>query len=356
LADSDSGEKTEEPTPKKREDARKKGDVPDSKDTSGFIVLFISLAMLYLMFDYMVLHIKQFYVYTNDFYNKEFTQEILFDITFVMIKEFFLITMPIMFAIAIAGLLGTIAQIGFLFTTEKLKLDIGKLNPIKGVKNIISVNKMVDGLQITLKSFTIFGIAFWYFIEFVIPEYNTVIKLEYFQQLEWLIEQIMIIILIIMIILFVFAVADFVIKRVQYTKKLKMTKQEVKEEFKQMEGSQEVKGKIKQKRMEIFNKIMQNNVKSADVVVTNPTHYSVAIRYDRNQDKVPVVVAKGMDRTAFRIREIAKENDIPIYEDKPLARQLYAQVDVGEGIPEKLWGAVATILSKVMDINQEARK
>jgi flagellar biosynthetic protein FlhB len=352
LAD-DSGEKTEEPTPKKREDARKKGDVPDSKDTSGFISLVISLAMIYFMFDYMVDHIKSFYVYTNDFYRTEFTKEVLFDITLTMMYEIIMITGPLLGAILIAGVLGTIAQIGFLFTTEKLKLDLKKINPISGIKNIISVNKLVDGIQITLKSFTIFGIAFWYFYEFTIPDYSTVIKLEYFEQLKWLVEELMIIILIIMIILFIFAVADFVIKRIQYTKKLKMTKQEIKEEMKNMEGNQEVKGKIRQKRMEMFNKIMQNNVKTADVVVTNPTHYSVAIRYDRSKDKVPVVVAKGMDRTAFKIREIAKENNIPIYEDKPLARQLYAQVDVGENIPESLWKAVATILAKVMDVNKQ---
>ena len=349
----EAGEKTEEPTSKKVEDARKKGDVPDSKDTSGFISLFISLSMIYLMFGFIVMHIKELYIYTTKFYSQDLTKDLVFDITIVIIQEVGYITMPILFAIAIAGLLGSIAQIGFLFTTEKLKLDIKKINPMN-FKNIISMNKIVDGLQITLKSFTIFGIAFWYFLEFVIPEYNTVIKLEYFEQLDWLVDKIMIIIIIIMMILFVFAVADFSIKRIQHTKKLKMTKQEIKDEMKNTDGNPEIKGKIRQKRMEMFNKMMQNNVKSADVVVTNPTHYAVAIRYDKSQDPVPIVVAKGMDKTAFKIRELAEENDIPIYEDKPLARQLYAQVDVGEGIPQELWEAVATILGKVMKMNKEA--
>jgi flagellar biosynthetic protein FlhB len=350
----EAGEKTEEPTPKKREDARKKGDVPDSKDTSGFISLFISLAVIYLMFDFMVTHIKALYVYTTEFYSKDLTKDVVFDISLVIFKELGLITLPILFAIAIAGLLGSIAQIGFLFTTHKLKPDIKKINPLN-FKNIVSMNKLVDGLQITLKSFTIFGIAFWYFYVFVIPEYTTVIKLQYFQQLVWLVQTMIIIILIIMIILFIFAVADFAIKRIQHTKKLKMTKQEIKEEMKNTDGNPEVKGKIRQKRMEIFNKMMQNNVKTADVVVTNPTHYSVAIRYDKSRDPVPIVVAKGMDRTAFKIRELAKEHNIPIYEDKPLARQLYAQVDVGESIPQELWEAVAAILGKVMRMNQDAR-
>jgi flagellar biosynthetic protein FlhB len=347
----DSDDKTEEPTSKKLSDARNKGDVPNSRDTSGLISLVISLAMIYLTFDFMVEHIKKSFMYYLQFYGQELNKDMMMEIFLVTMKELALIIMPISLAIMVAGVLGTVGQIGFLFTTEPLKFKLDKLNPINGIKQLFSVNKLVEGTKMTFKSFIILGFTFWYFLDFL-EELPTIVMLDYYSQLEWLIETLAFLILIVLIIMLIFAAIDFTWTRYSHKKKLRMSKQDIKDEHKNMEGNPEIKGKIRQKQMEMVRQRMMSNVPQSDVVVTNPTHYAVAIRYQEGQDSAPIVLAKGTDALAQKIKEVANEYNIPIVENKPLARDLYKNVEIEQAIPERLWQAVAEILAEIRRYNQ----
>ena len=160
----------------------------------------------------------------------------------------------------------------------------------------------------------------------------------------------------ILLALFVISVLDFAYQKYMHKKDLKMTKQEVKEEYKQMEGNPEIKGKIKQKQREMASRRMMEAVPSASVIVTNPTHISIAIKYEKGKDQAPIVVAKGADIVAFKIREIAKEHDIPIIENKPLARLMYKEVEIEEEIPEKVYQEVAEVLVAVYKIKNRYKK
>jgi flagellar biosynthetic protein FlhB len=349
VADND--DKTEEPTSKKLSDAREKGDVPNSKDTSGLIGLVVSLSVIYLSFDFMVDHIKKAFMYYLQFYGQELNQDMMMEIFLVTLKELGLIILPISLAIMVAGVLGTVGQIGFLFTTEAIKFKPEKLNPINGIKNLFSVDKLVEGTKMTVKSFVILGITYWYFLDFL-EELPTVVMIDYYSQLEWLIETLMFLVLIILIIMLIFAAIDYTWTNYSYKKKHRMSKQDIKDEHKNMEGNPEIKGKIRQKQMEMVKQRMMSDVPKADVVVTNPTHYAVAIRYQEGTDMAPIVLAKGTDKVALKIKDIARENNVPIVENKPLARDLFKNVEIEQAVPERLWQAVAEVLAYVRSTNQ----
>jgi len=171
-------------------------------------------------------------------------------------------------------------------------------------------------------------------------------------QMRWFVEKLLILVGILLLLFFILAAIDLAIKRYQYFNSLKMSKQEVKDEYKQMEGNPEIKRKMRQIMMQAGMKRMMSNIPQADVVVTNPTHYAVALKYDQKKDRAPKVVAKGVDFLAIRIKEIAREHDILIVQNKPLAQDLYKMVDVDKAIPEELYQAVAEVLAYVHKANR----
>lgn len=348
----DDDDKTEEPTGKRLSDARQDGDVPNSREVTGLISLFVSLIIVYFLFPFVTEHIQSLFRFYLTFYGREITKDMLMEFFLVTMKELGIMLLPICMSIMIAGIAGTISQIGLLFTTKPLEFDLNKLNPINGIKNLFSIQKVVETIKMTVKSGIVLGVAFWYFMDFL-KEMPTVIMFTFFQQLHWLIEKIVILIGIILLIMLVFAAIDFVWVRYSYKKKLRMSKQDIKDEHKNMEGNPEIKGKIRAKQMEMVRKRMMSSVPSADVVVTNPTHYAVAIRYEEGRDKVPIVVAKGVDTLAQKIKEIAREHNIPVYENPPLARDLYKNVEIEHAVPERLWQAVAEVLAFVRTTNKK---
>jgi len=198
----------------------------------------------------------------------------------------------------------------------------------------------------TLKVAVAFSVGSWLFMKFL----NEIPKLElmsFFEQLKWFEEKALIIIFAMLAVFLVFAAIDFIYQRYSYKKSLRMSKQEIKDEYKQTEGNPEIKAKIRQLQREMAKKRMMSEVPKADVVITNPTHYAVAIRYDKTKDEAPRVIAKGVDNLAIKIKEIAREHDIMIVENPPLARELYKLVDIDELIPQKLYKAVAEVLAFV---------
>ncbi len=348
----DDQEKTEEPTPKKIEDARKEGNVPKSQDTSGVITLFVAILATLLLFPYMAKHMLFLFQYYFSLIGTPLDKSFMIDIAVVTIREFLLIIMPLAISVAIAGVIAALAQFGFLFTTKAVMPDLKKIDPIKGTKNLFSMKKLIEGIKITFKSFTTLGVGFIFFFYFII-ELPTVALFGLDAQLEWLKDKMIIIAFVMLLIIFVFAMIDIIIVRKQYFNGLKMSKQEVKDEMKNMEGDPLVKSKIRQIQMEASRKRMMAEVPSADVVITNPTHYAVAIKYDEKKFKAPIVIAKGKDNIAVKIKKIARENSVHIVQNPPLARSLFTEVDIDKAIPETLFGAVAEVLAYVYKMNRK---
>ncbi len=349
----DDMEKTEEPTSKKIEDARKEGNVPNSRDTSGVFTLFVAILALLLLFGYMQDRLLNLVRHIFAYQGMEIHQSDIIDIAMIMMREFILIVIPFALVIALSGIIGTVSQFGFNFTTKPLTPDLSKLDPIKGMKNLLSLKKLIEGLKVTLKSLTAMGVGFWFFWLYI-QELPTVALFNLNDQLEWVHDKEIILALVMLFVLFVFAMIDLVIVRRQYKEKLKMSKQEVKDEMKNMEGDPHVKGKIRQIQMRAAQQRMMANVPEADVVVTNPTHYAVAIKYDETRHSAPLVIAKGKDNIAIKIKEIARENGVHIVQNPPLARSLYAEVEVDNPIPDTLFSAVAEVLAYVYKMNQKS--
>ena len=348
----DDAEKTEEATPKKIEDARKEGNVPKSQDASGVITLFVALLALLMLFPSMKEHIILLFEYYFSIMGDHLDKRYLIDIAIVTIKEFLLIIMPLALSVAIAGIVGAVAQFGFLFTTKPLIPDLKKIDPLKGIKNLFSIKKLIDSIKITFKSFTTLGVGFLLFFYFI-TELPTVALFGLSDQLEWLKEKIIIIAFVMLLIILIFALIDIIIVRKQYFDNLKMSKQEIKDEMKNMDGDPQIKAKIRQLQMQASKKRMMAEVPNADVVITNPTHYAVALKYDMQKAKAPIIIAKGVDHIAQKIKSIARENNVAIVENKPLARSLYAEVELEQEIPDKLFKAVADVLAYVYKYNRK---
>ncbi|UPA31441.1 fused FliR family export protein/FlhB family type III secretion system protein [Terrisporobacter glycolicus] len=348
------GDKTEEPTAKKKRDARKKGNIAKSKEVTTAITLVAMLIIIFTMSDYIILEIKNSMInLLSSNFSMNFDSGVMLNsLGSKILLSFMKIFLPIGFIIMIFGVIGNLIQSGMLFTGEGLKPQFSKLNPINGFKNMFSLK----ALGTLVKSVAIIGVLLYIGYSFMNKNFEGIMKsadiyLPYL--LNTIIELIKSLLGRICLAVVLIAVVDYGYQRFTHNKELKMTKQEVKEEYKQMEGDPQVKGKIKQKQREISNRRMMQAVPSATVIVTNPTHISIAIKYEKGIDSTPRVVAKGADVVAFKIREVAKEHDIPIIENKPLARLIYKEVDIDKEIPEEMYQAVAEVLVAVYKIKNK---
>ncbi len=349
MADDDQ-EKTEEATSKKIEDAKKDGNVPKSQDIAGFATLVIAILVLLAMLNFMREQVVALYIYYSKFIGVEITPSTLNLIVINTLARSLLMILPICICVAIAGIVANVMQFGFIFTTKPITPDINKINPLKGLKNLFSMKKTIDSVKIVAKVSAVFGVAFYFFLQFI-KELPHTLFLSMFDQLAWLKEKLIILVGVMLLILLVIGLLDLLIVRFQYFKDLRMSKQEVKDEYKQMEGDPQVKGRIRRMQMQAAKRRMMQNVPQADVVITNPTHYAVAVRYDKSKDSAPVILAKGVDMMALQIRKIALEHGVQIYENPPLARELYRVCEVEDTIPAELFRAVAEVLSFVYTSN-----
>ena len=339
-------EKTEEPTSKKLEDARKEGNVPKSMEFSGFIVLFISALIIIFYLKYVSIDLEKYFAFITSLIGRELTKNLIYQIVIKSFFYFIIILAPVMFTIMIAGVLANVFQTGFLFTVKPIIPKFEKINPIKGFKKIFSAKTIIEAVKMILKVAVAFGVGYYLFLNFL-NEIPKLALMSVFEQIRWFSQKAVILIFSMMAVFLVFALIDFIYQRYSYKKSLRMSKQEIKDEFKQTEGSPEIKAKIRQLQREMSKKRMIAEVPKADVVITNPTHYAVAIRYDKEKEDAPRVIAKGVDNLAIKIKEIAREAGVMIVENPPLARELYKIVDIEEIIPPKLYQAVAEILAFV---------
>ncbi|GFZ30953.1 flagellar biosynthetic protein FliR [Clostridium zeae] len=346
-------DKTEEATPKKKSEARKKGQIPRSKDVNLALTLVACTLVIAALGGYIGNDLKYNLIYflSNNFHqeiNLRYLSGLSLMVTYRIMKDLIPIVVPIM----VIGIVASVAQSGFLFTSEPLKPSLGKLNPLKGIKNMFSKKNFVD----LGKNFIVVCILSYIGYDFVKSNYSEIINIGnfYLPSLGGEFKRLLLnIFMKITLVLVVIAAADYFMQRRMYNKEMRMSKQEVKEEFKQMEGDPQIKNRIKQRQREMATKRMMQAVPDATVVITNPTHLAIAIKYQEGNMEAPKVIAKGADNIALRIKEIAKENDIPILENKPLARLIYEQVDVDREIPADMYQAVAEILAIVFKMKKK---
>mgnify|MGYP002519391618 CR=1 FL=1 len=345
-------EKTEEATSKKIEDARKDGNVPKSQDAAAVVTLIVAFIAVLFTIGFLSERIMNLYRYYQGFIGVEIDLKMLHAIAINTMIEIVIMLLPIVLSIMIAGIAGNLMQFGFIFTTKPITPNLNKINPIKGFANLFSMKKLVESLKIILKVAIVFGIAFAFLLQFM----TELPRVELFglgDQLRWFREKAIIIAAVVIIAFIFIGILDIFLVRFQYFKSLRMSKQEVKDEYKQMEGDPQVKGRIRRLQMEAARRRMIQDVAAADVVITNPTHYAVALRYDNTKEPAPKVLAKGVDFLALKIKEIAYENQIAVLENPPLARELYRACEVGELIPRELFKAVAEVLSFVYQSNRK---
>lgn len=346
-------DKTEEPTPKKKKDARKQGNIAKSAEVNKVMTFIAILVVIYMMSGSIISELQGFIVniLSGDF-SMTMNDNTIRILMFKVMMSFMKIVLPISLIIMVFGILGSLIQTGLFFSMESLKPKFSKLNPLTGLKNMFSMKAIVN----LIKSMVVICIMIYLGYSFMSKNFEGIIKsgdiyLPYLFNI--VLDLIKSILTSITLAVAVVAALDYGYEKFSHKKGLKMTKQEVKEEYKQMEGDPHIKGKIKQKQRQMANQRMMQAVPSSTVIVTNPTHISIAIRYEQGKDTTPIVVAKGVDEVAFRIREIAKSHDIPIIENVPLARLIYKEVDIDQEIPEEMYKAVAEVLVAVYKIKNK---
>jgi len=350
----DDQEKTEEPTAKKIEDAREEGNVPKSQDTSSFITLVIAISAFFALSSFMQERIIYIYRFVNSQIGIELDINTVHIIILTLMREFIFIVIPFAVIIAISGVLAAVLQFGFLFTTKAIMPKFSKINPIKGFANLVSMKKFIEMIKTIVKVSLVMTVAYFFLLEFT-TELTSVIFFPLFDQIAWFKDKALILISVMLLLFLILALFDLFFVRYNYFKDLKMSKQEIKDEYKSMEGDPQVKGRIKRVQMEMSKKRMMQDIPSADVVITNPTHYAVAIRYDTEKEDAPIIVAKGVDHLALKIKDIARQFDIQVIENPPLARELYKKCEINDIIPETLYKAVAEVLAFVYQSSKKAR-
>lgn len=350
-------EKTEKATPKKREDERKKGNIFQSADTvSAFSVLIIFVALRIAM-PYLYRSLSSIMRASIQSIGSQDTLNttLVLDLNRSMWLQILLLSAPVLLAAAGSGVLVTGIQTKFKFSGEKIKFKLNNISPLQGFKRLFSLRSIIEVLKASVKT-AIIGYIIYRKVVDISVQCAGMMESDVMQSTVALLSDLMDLVIQISVVLLALGAIDYLYQWWEYERNIKMTKQEVKEEYKQLEGNPEIKGRIRQLQREMSRKRMMQQVPTADVVIRNPTHFAVALRYDPDRDNAPVVVAKGQDLVALRIVEIAEQHGIPMKEDRPLARALYASVKVGSEIPSEFYSALAVIMAWVFQLKKEMKR
>jgi flagellar biosynthetic protein FlhB len=340
-------EKTEKATPKKREESRKKGQVAKSSDLPGAFILLFVFASFLMLGDYYERNIMGlFSSLFRDWLTMQVTPENILELFMNIVMQTLLLLLPVFAIVIVVGALGNIVQFGFLLTGEPLKPKLNKINPIEGFKRIFAIRSLVEFLKSILKVLII-GLIVYITIS---TEWDRLLILST-QPVQMIFTFASGLTVKLGIatgaVLAVLAFLDYMYQKYEHEKSIKMSKQDIKDEHKKSEGDPLVKGRIREKQRRMALQRMMQEVPKADVVITNPTHFAVALKYDSGKMDAPIIIAKGMDYVALRIRETAKEHGVITMENKPLARALYERAEIGDAIPADLFQAVAEVLAYV---------
>jgi flagellar biosynthesis protein FlhB len=347
MTDRNYEEKTEKPTPKKRQDVRKKGEVAKSREIPSVAVLLSGMLTLAGFAPYMNSQIR--IVMEKVFSNipaKEIGLADIVNLSQEMIGLFLLITGPVMAAVFITAIFSNIMQVGFLLSGEAIKPKLSKLNPLKGFSRLFSIQSVMEFLKSMFKLLIVGGVSY-FAIRGELDRIPSLVDMQLKAITAYILITTLKITLMCALAMVILVAADYAFQKWQFEKRIKMTKKEVKDELKTSEGDPLIKSRIKSIQMEMSRKRMMQDVPKADVVITNPTHFAVAIKYDSLAMGAPQLLAKGAGEVARRIKDIAKDHDIPIVENKELARNLFSSVEIGSEIPVGLYQAVAEVLAYI---------
>lgn len=354
--DGPGGEKTEEPTTKKLEDARKEGQVARSQELLTAVSLMALFLILKVFAGYMgnsfISAFKEYYSLIPTTASEQATTQYFSALLRNVGKNILVIAIPVYIAGIVVSIVINIFQVKWKVTGKPLQPKFSKINPISGFKKIFSLDKIFELVKSVLKIIAIAAVV-----------YTTLKNYQYMMYTLYDIDLIPAIVLIgdiiinlgikISAVFLVIGIVDYIYQKIKFKKDMRMTKQEIKDEYKQTEGDPQIKGRIKQKMREASQRRMMQRLPEADVVITNPTHFACAILYDKEKSEAPVLVAKGADYVAAKIKEAAKEYNIPIVENRPLARMLYYNVDLEQEIPEELYQMTAEVLAYVYNLKNK---
>lgn len=355
MADKPAADRTEQPTPKRISKAREKGKVAQSKELASAVSIFVLLMSTFLMAGPM-----------NQWFTKHLVEALSCDTQMFAdsgafasyisgkIISLIVILLPFLIAMSVAVIVANVAVGGVTFTAGAIELKLSAINPVSGMSNLINTKTMVDFLLSVVKLFFV-GMIVWVYMRNRLDEFMLLRWAWSFTIFATIGKLIFSVTLRICLALFVVGIVDTVYQKWKYIEDMKMTKQEVKEERKQTEGSPEVKSRIRRLQLEAARKRMLQEVPKATVVLVNPTHYAVAIKYDSKQNEAPVLLAKGADHMAEQIKQIARAYGVPVISRPELTRSIYSTVKPGQMIPEMLYVAVAEVLAVVYRIKRQRR-
>jgi len=357
MPDTGGQEKTEQPTGKRLEESREKGQVGKSMEINSLAIFATGLLLLYM---------TKFYIGDNlsKLSITIFSSLDSIDINIQMLRlfaikgiSFFVLTLaPVFFGLVIIALAAGYGQVGFKITPKALAPKFSKLNPIKGIKNTLFSSRSIVELSKSIIKLVIIGLFTYYILSDAIMNSVGLVDYSINEIVLFMVETTIDFLWKVAIVFALLAGADFAYQKFKHKKDLMMTKEEVKEENKQTEGDPHVKSHIKGKQIAMARSRMMEEIPTADVVITNPTHFAVAIKYEMGNSSAPKVIAKGADLVAQRIKKLAAENDVPLHEDVQLARALYKNCEIGDEIPENLYKAVAQILAYIFQLKNKTGK
>lgn len=346
------GEKTEKATPRKKKKSREEGQVAKSPEVNTaftFLAVFIALRFAAGGIYNRVMGIFGYSFSMIPDAEAVFEPSYISRFVMYLFTQIILMSLPI-FAVSMAvGVLSEVMQAGFNVTMKPLMPKFSRLNPMQGFKRIFSVRSLLQLFK-SLVKFAVIGMVIYTSVASRLGVLTRLLDMDIFEAVSTIGDIAMNMGIMVGAWFIGIATLDFAYTRWKHSRDLRMTKQEVKEEYKQTEGNPQIKGQIRNRMREVSMRRMMQSVPRADVIITNPTHYAAALRYDREKDRAPVLVAKGADYVARRIKEIAAENDVQIIENRELARAIYSSVDVGREIPPELYQAVAEILAFVFSL------
>jgi flagellar biosynthetic protein FlhB len=352
----DGTEKTEKPTPRRQEKARQEGNVARSMEANSAAVLIAGVGSLILFGGWVMSRLKTIavWVFTNLGFievSPATLQQSMNDGAQWMLRTL----LPIMATVAIVGLAVNLLQVGFLWTTKALKPKLDKLNPLKGAKRLVNQRAFVT-LLTNLVKIVVIGWVSYTVVKDAWPQFVPLMDQEVDAIFLFLVRTVLKLLLTVLLAMVFIAIIDFAYQRYKHIEGLKMTKQEVKDERKMTEGDPKVKQKIREVQFQIAFNRMIKELPDADVVITNPVHVAVALKYDNVSSDAPIVLGKGLRKLAERIKAIAAEHDIPLVENPPLARALYKACDIGDEIPGQFYQDVAEILAYIYQLKGEAEQ
>ncbi len=357
MAEAEGQEKTEQPSSKKLHEGREKGMVAKSAEINSFAIFTTGLLILYLSHQHIGSMLSKLTIRIfNSLDVLEINKNLLSDYALEGFLFFLITVSPVLASIMIVAFIASVSQVGFKITPKALLPTLEKFNPIKGIKKILFSSRSFLEIAKSLVKVVVIGIFAYLILNDLIASSTKLIDLTVDEIVSFMINSGYSFLWKIALVFGIISVIDLVFQKKKFKKDMMMTKQEVKEEHKQTEGDPYIKSRIRKIQIQMAHSRMMKDVPTADVIITNPTHYAIALKYEMNKDSAPKVVAKGVDEIAVRIKEIALKNNIPQHEDRELARQLYKLCDVGDKIPAVFFQAVAQILAYVYQLKNNKAK